>query len=94
MDLTRPEFWVRPLTAAPERSVRAPDPLSQNERVKTKEFVTKYIAREQAAGKRPTKTGLEKEAKNSGRKGRRQNRRNELDKQMGKDAPGRGRPTK
>ena len=90
----RPKFWasVHFVTAEP---ASAPVPPMPKKLIgTTQELVEKYIARSKATGKLPTKVGLEATARIEGRKGRRDQLRTEFNRQMGGDAPVRGRPTK
>lgn len=55
-------------------------------------FVACYIQREREAGRTPSKRQLEVAWHAAGRKGRRGQRNTEFERQMGEDAPQRGRP--
>lgn len=91
---TRPTFWA----SSPGGGDRAPPISVQLSRRRAAsrpvEFVKSYIKDTQAAGRRPTKTGLEVAVKRAGLIGGRDARRNEFNQQMGVNAPGRGRPAK
>ena len=90
----RPKFWASvPFIPAEPTSAPVP-PLPKKLTGTTQGFVEQYIASAKAAGKSPTKLGLEATARIEGRKGGREQLRTEFNRQMGGDAPVRGRPTK
>jgi hypothetical protein len=90
----RPKFWASvPFVIAEPASAPVP-PMPKKLIGTTQVLVEKYIASAKATGKLPTKVGLEATARIEGRKGGRDQLRTEFNRQMGGDAPVRGRPTK
>jgi hypothetical protein len=91
---TPPTFWSPSPRAVVELPPIPVQPPQSNTTGRHLKFVKQYIRDTEAAGKRPTNTGLEAAAKTAGLRGGRDARRSEFKKQMGVNAPGRGRPTR
>jgi hypothetical protein len=83
-------FWAAETPSMPP----PPEPDQKVPRVNTREFVAVYIRETEAAGRLPTKKGMEQRAKDQGIRGGRDRRAQEFDQQMGGKAPSRGRPRK
>ena len=94
MGYKRPKFWASNPLLLVELAAPSAPPLPKNRPGKPNKFVKQYITNEKASGGRPTKEGLEAAAKTAGIRGGRDERRDEFNRQMGGDAPVRGRPTK
>jgi hypothetical protein len=94
MGYNRPKFWALAPLVSVKPAAQAINPLPKNRPGKPDKFVKKYISDTEAAGKRPSSKGLEEASKSAGLTGGRGARRSEFKKQMGVNAPGRGRPKK
>jgi hypothetical protein len=88
----RPKFWGFACVNQVDTLTPSPPPQKRHEGLK--QFVSRYIQNTKDAGKLPTKVGLAAAAKTEGRKGGRDQLRNEFDQLMGDEAPRRGRPSK
>ena len=94
MGYTRPNFWASVSSTPVELPTTPAEALPERALGNVAQFVREYIAGQKAVGKNPTQSGMEAEAKRLGRKGGRDRFRAEFKKQLGLQAPGRGRPTK
>ena len=94
MGYKRPKFWATNTPVSVEHAAPSVAPLPKNRPGKPDKFVSQYIEKEKASGGRPTRVGLEVAAKSAGIRGGRNERRAEFERQMGGEAPVRGRPSK
>ena len=92
MGYKRPKFWAATPVVSVELATPSVEPLPKKRPGEPHKFVKQYLANSKAAGNRPTKLAMEAEARTAGLKGGRDQRRAEFDRQMGGEAPGRGRP--
>ncbi len=88
------ERWLEAPSAEGETvAINAPSK-PQRSGLTDEQFTENYIRHEKAAGRAPTKSGLDKAAKTAGRRGGRDRRRAAFDNALKAAAPQRGRPRK